>query len=213
MRRVLRVAALAAVLSIAAAACGDSGDSNGATASSSTTTLAQASSTAAAPTTVTPVKGGTLTIGTYSEAPGLDPITTSGAGTTYGMEMASIYDRLIQYDPVSKQYKARLAESFTANADSSEWTLKVRQNIKFADGTAYDAEAVKFNIDRHKASNAVLRGPLTSISAVTVVDPLTVKVTLTGPWPGFVALLGSTLGMIVSPAAIKAGARHSPPTR
>jgi peptide/nickel transport system substrate-binding protein len=192
----LRAVAAVAAITIVAAGCGDdSGGSN----------ETGGAATSAAPTTTSPpVKGGTLTIGTFSEAPGLDPNLTSGAGTTYGMEVAAIYDRLIQWDPIAKKYLPRLAESYTSNATFTEWTLKIRSGVKFADGTPYDAEAVKFNFDRSKTSNAVLRGPLANMKEVTVVDPLTVKVTLTDPWPGFVVLLGSALGMIISPTAVKA---------
>lgn len=210
---VLRAFALTASLAVIAAACGDdsSGDGNaspasGATASGSAATgSASTSSTAAVP-----VKGGTLVVGTYSEAPGLDPITTSGAGTTYGMELAAIYDRLILWDPIANKYEPRLAESFTNNPDFTEWTLKLRAGVKFGDGNPYDAEAVKFNLDRHKASNAVLRGPLTSIKDVSVVDPLTVKITLTDSWPGFLSLLAASPGMIASPAVIKAQDKNFP---
>ena len=198
-RRISKVLAFVAVLAIVATACGDDGEGDEGTPGGVTTTAAGST------TTLAPVKGGTLTIGTYSEAPGIDPIVTSGAGTTYGMEVAAVYDRLIIWDPNAKKYSPRIAESYSNNADFTEWTIKVRPNVKFADGTNYDAEAVKYNFDRHKTSNAVLRGPVTNMKETTIVDPLTVKVTLTDPWPGFVTLLANALGMIVSPTAIKAG--------
>src|SRR5205814_9882034 len=81
-RNYLRTCALATVVAVMAVACGDNKSSTGGTA-----TTSGAGTTAAGPATTTaPVKGGTLTVGTYSEAPGVDPILTSGAGTTYGME-------------------------------------------------------------------------------------------------------------------------------
>ena len=200
-RSYLRMCALATVVAVMAVACGDNKSSTGGTA-----TTSGAGTTAAGPATTTaPVKGGTLTVGTYSEAPGVDPILTSGAGTTYGMEAEAVYDHLILWDPTAKKYVPRLAESYSANADFTEWTLKIRPNVKFADGTAFDADAVKFNFDRQKTSNAILKGPLTAMKDVTVVDPLTVKVTLTDPWSGFIGVLANSLGMIASPTAVKAG--------
>jgi peptide/nickel transport system substrate-binding protein len=207
-KRFIRATAFATALGLLAAACGD--DSSKGSDASTGASGTGAAGTTAATTTLAPVKGGILTIGTYSEAPGLDPITTSGAGTTYGMELAAMYDRLILWDPIAKKYEPRLAESFTNNADFTEWTLKIRSGVKFGDGTSYDAEAVKFNLDRHKAENSVLRGPLSNLKDVAVVDPLTVKITLTDSWPGFLSLLAASPGMVASPAVIKAQGKGFP---
>jgi peptide/nickel transport system substrate-binding protein len=95
----------------------------------------------------------------------------------------------------------RTADSVTPNADFTQWTVKVKPNITFTDGTAYDAAAMKFNFDRQRKDNATLRGALASITDVSVVDPLSVKVTLSEPWTGFPFLLSISLGMLVSPAA------------
>ena len=55
----------------------------------------------------------------------------------------------MRYDVATKQYTPQTAESVTANADSTEWTIKIRPGIKFTDGTDYDADAVSFGILRH----------------------------------------------------------------
>src|SRR5688572_15986989 len=99
MAKVWRFVALVAVVGLLAAACGDSDDDTAGDGAASTAPTATATAT-----TVAPVKGGTLTIGTFSEAPSLDPIVTTGASTTYGMEISAIYDRLVQYDAVGKKY-------------------------------------------------------------------------------------------------------------
>jgi len=204
MKRRTRFAALLICLGLVAAACGgddSSGDSTTTTKAGGTT----ATTVDAATTTLAPQKGGSISIGTFAEAPGVDPITTSGAGTTYGNEAYAIYDRMVNWDPVAKKYTGKTAESFSNNADFTEWTFKLRPNIKFGDGTAYDAAAVKFNFDRQKTSNTILRGVLAFMKEVTVVDPLTVKVTLTTSWPGFITLVANALGMIASPTAVQKG--------
>ena len=104
----------------------------------------------------------------------------------------------------------RTAESVTSNADSSEWTLKLKSGIKFRDGTPYDADAVKYNFDRYMSSvnTSTSRAWLNYIVAdpknVTVVDPLTVKFVLKVPFSGFPAFLAHTPGMILSPTKLKA---------
>lgn len=205
MKRTTRLAALLVCLALLAAACGgdDSSDDGAPTTTKAGDTTATTQGGAA--TTLTPQKGGSITMGTFAEAPGIDPINTSGAGTTYGNEAYALYDRMVNWDPVEKKYTGKTVESFSNNADFTEWTFKIRPNIKFGDGTAYDAAAVKFNFDRQKTSNAILRGVLAAMKEVTVVDALTVKVTLTDSWPGFITLVANALGFIASPAAVQKG--------
>jgi peptide/nickel transport system substrate-binding protein len=188
MKRALRsVVALGLALALIAAACGD--DSG--------------SSSVAPTTTSAPKSGGTLTFGLWSPTTTLDPIGTSGVGTSGGIELNAIYDLVVEFNPVTKQYDPKTAESLNANADFTEWTLKLRPNIKFTDGTAYDAAAIKFNFERHK-DNANVRGLLAAIKEIQVVDPLTVKFVLTESWAGFPIVFNNSTGNIVSPAAASA---------
>jgi peptide/nickel transport system substrate-binding protein len=120
------------------------------------------------------------------------------------MELAAMYDSLMFYDTGTGRFEPRTAESLTPNADLTEWTLKIRPNIRFTDGTAYDAEAVVFNLRRH----IELRGrSLQLVSFMTdfaTPDPLTVVIKLNGPNSTVPFSLASAPGMIASPAAIRA---------
>jgi peptide/nickel transport system substrate-binding protein len=81
-------------------------------------------------------------------------------------------------------------------------TIKLRPNVKFNDGTPMTAEAVRFSLDRHrtlKGSNR--RSELDPVTAVEVVDPLTVRLRLKAPFSPLTALLTDRAGMPVSPAA------------
>jgi peptide/nickel transport system substrate-binding protein len=98
-----------------------------------------------------------LSFGTYSEPRGLDPIVATGYGVTGGVELSALYDTLVRYDPETKKYVMRTAESLTADEAFKEWTLKVRPNIKFGDGTPYDAAAGKFNSPRTRWVPALVR--------------------------------------------------------
>jgi peptide/nickel transport system substrate-binding protein len=207
---ILSVAALGVV------GCGDSGEAGDGSAVPS-------SSVAAAPTTtVQPQTGGTLRFGAYQDIAGLDPLVSLGSGTSGGIQTAAIYDTLMRYDVNTKQYTGQTAESATANADSTEWTIKIRAGIKFTDGTDYDAAAVQFGLNRHRsgvpggptAANcaeyvACPRNNLSSsvymalIKDIQVVDKLTLKVTLTEPWTSFPYALAAEPSMIPSPTALK----------
>src|SRR5438128_2550878 len=136
MKSLRRLAASVFVAMALAAACGDNGGGSGST---PTTTAGTAVTSLATATTKPPQTGGTLVFGEYSQPAGLDPIVPPGFGTTGGIEMAAIYDTLMRLNPETGKYEPRLAESLTNNADFTEWTFKIKPNIKFTDGTAYDA--------------------------------------------------------------------------
>ena len=206
----VRAAAAFLALGLVAAACGDDGGSTDDTKSTGSTGTGSTTGASAATTTLTPKKGGSITIGMFSETRGLDPTIGSGSGTAGGTEMIALYDTVVRWNPDTRKYENRTAESLTANADSGEWTLKLKAGLKFRDGTAYDAEAVKYNWDRYMSSvnTSTSRAWLSYVVAdpknVTVVDPLTVKFVLKVPFSGFPAFLAHTPGMILSPTKLKA---------
>ena len=124
--------------------------------------------------------------------------------------MAAIYDTLAV--PTSKGVAVPyLAKSITPNANFTQWTIALRPNVKFQDGEALDANAVKLNLDTYaalpggvpSAEGALFPIVLHFMQSVTVVDPLTVQVNLNTPIPQFAAYLYSTgrLGMM-APAQI-----------
>jgi peptide/nickel transport system substrate-binding protein len=192
-------------------ACGDDGE----TSSEST----QAGGTSPSTTSKAPVAGGTITFGTYSETAGLDPIVSSGNGVTGYIEMNAVYDTIVRYNTSTGKYEPNTAETVTSNADFTEWTVKLKPNTKFTDGTAYDAEAVKFGMSRHRSGIAgapacaeLYACPRNSTSSsaymalvksIDVVDPLTVKFTLTESWATFQYALSAEASLIPSPTSIK----------
>ena len=215
--RWLRIVAIPVALVIVAAACGDSGSS-----SSGNTGTGNVATTAAPTTTLAPQTGGTLTFAAYSQIAGLDPLVALGNGTSGAIQMAAVYDTLMRYDIATKTYKPQLAESITSNADSTEWTLKLRAGVKFSDGTDYDAEAVRFGLNRHRVGatggpaatacadyfacprNSTSSGVyMALVKDITTVDNLTLKITLSEPWASFPYALSAEPGMIPSPTAIK----------
>ena len=204
----VRLVASALLLSLGAAACGDDGGK----AASDTASTTGASSTggtgktgAVSTTTIAPVKGGIITVGTYSNSAGLDPVKIAGGGTVGGMENAAIYDVIVRYDNTTGKYEPRTG-AFTANADSTVWTLKLKSGIKFQDGTDYNAAAVKFVVSREmKDGNSSPKGQLLTFldadpeKSIKVVDPLTVEFTLKLGWADFPYMFANVQGWIYSP--------------
>jgi peptide/nickel transport system substrate-binding protein len=128
----------------------------------------------------------------------------TGSGVTGAIELSAIYDTIYRYNPTTKKYEPRTAESITPSADFTEWTLKLKSGIKFGDGTDYNAAAVIASIKRHQdpTNSTVSRGTSAIIKSMDAVDASTVKFTLTDPWAGFTYVLADKVGMIVSPAAV-----------
>ena len=146
--------------------------------------------------------GGTITMAAWSATKSLDPTGAAGTGNSSGAELGALYDTLMRYNPDNGKYEPQTAESLTPNDDFTQWTLKLRPNITFSDGTAYDSAAVVASIKRHvtKRSNSV--SLVTPITGYATPDPLTVVFTLSFPWNAFPFALASAPGMIVSPAAV-----------
>ena len=122
MFRRMKFAYVAVLFTVLAASCGDDKSQTGEAVSST-------AATGAATTSLQPRAGGTLVSVGISEPAGLDPIVSTGGGTTGGIEMTAIYDTIMRFNPETLKYETRTAESLAANADSSEWTLKLKPNI------------------------------------------------------------------------------------
>nr|WP_075181111.1 glutathione ABC transporter substrate-binding protein GsiB [Pantoea sp. 1.19] len=116
----------------------------------------------------------------------------------------SFYQGLFGFDKDMKRINV-LAESATPSADGLRWTIKLRPNIQFQDGTPFNAEAVKINLDRaSNPDNRLKRYNLfKSIDRTEVVDPLTVNVTLKQPFSAFENVLAHPAAAMISPAALK----------
>ena len=189
---------LVLVLGLVGAGCGD--DDGGNDAGQSTTTVAATPATTAAQ----PKSGGSISVGTFTETPSLDPVTNIGTGVTGGMELVALYDSLMTYDPATGKFEGRTAASLTPNTDLTVWTLKLKPNIKFTDGTPYDAAAVVFNLKRHIELKGRSLGLVSNMKSFETPDASTVVITLNSPNTTIPFALASAPGMIASPAVIQA---------
>ena len=114
-----------------------------------------------------------------------------------------LYDTLMDRD--NKTYKPGpgLASSLK-NVNATTWEMKLRTDVKFHNGEPFNAEAVKFTIDRvlDPATKSVTRGNFTWIKEVKIVDEYTVQIITAKPFPAAPEFL--TLAYIVPPKYLKA---------
>ncbi len=151
----------------------------------------------------TPVKGGTLTIAEYSEARSMSPMVSYSNGAAGGSALLAIYDSLMSYDWESQTFVPRMAESLETS-DNITWTLKLRDGVKFSDGTPLNADAVIDSIDVYtKAYGYGSVQWLSNVEGMTKVDDSTVEFKTRFPWATFPNMLAHGPGLVMAPAAYK----------
>src|SRR5215475_10378762 len=147
--------------------------------------------------------GGSLVIGLDQEPPTLDPHASPSA-VTYQI-IGSVTESLLYRGPDGKLVPW-LAESWQTAKDGRSVTFKLRRDVKFHDGTPFNADAVKFNFDRivdpkFKAGGA--RAALTSYAGSKVLDEYTVQVSFEIPFAPFLTYAASGPLSMVSPKAVR----------
>ena len=143
-----------------------------------------------------PVK--TLVYGTTEKVTDMDP---ASAYDFHTWEIFyNIYQGLLGYPPGETNIVPALAASYTPNDKGDEFTFKLRKGLKFSDGSPFNAQAVKWSIDRVMALKGDPSWLVTDyVKEVTVIDDLTVKFTLNGPVAYFPAVAATVPYYPVSP--------------
>jgi len=135
------------------------------------------------------------------------PITTWDPSIVYdtgNQIMLNFYDLLLRYDANTDSFIPQLATEYSKSDDGLVWTFKLREGVKFHDGTDFNAEAVKFSIDRTVAGqlgSAYIWAPLKEIK---VVDDYTVEFYLNSPVALEFIVSAANAAYIMSPTAVKA---------
>lgn len=146
---------------------------------------------------------------TLKVAIGIDPDTLDPAAqttTTSSQIVDMMAETLVTIDEKGA-LKPLLATKWEQASDGLNWTFTLRTGVKFSDGTPFDANAVKFSIDRllspttFRAQPGNLGGK-TGIDKVTVVDPTHVKFTLKTKFSPFASAMTQTAAAIISPASV-----------
>ncbi|MBU0584648.1 MAG: ABC transporter substrate-binding protein [Alphaproteobacteria bacterium] len=149
-----------------------------------------------------------LVVGQIAEPKSLDPHAVTAVNDF--RILMNVYDGLVRYKDATLEVEPALAESWTISDDGTTYTFKLRDGVTFHDGSAFNAEAVKFNFDRMLDENhpAHDTGPFplsfffSSVETVTAVDNLTVEFKLKEPYAPFLSNLAYPTGLIVSPDAV-----------
>ncbi len=187
VRKIMALALSAALVLVALAGCGST--------SSSTTSNAA------------PKPNDTLIYAQGAEPRGLDPALVDDGESA--KVMSNIYEGLLKYNKDSTKVEPSLAKSWDVSPDGLTYTFHLQQGVKFQDGTDFNADAVKFNIDRQlppqvTADMAYASFVYGSVKNVEVVDQNTVKVNLKAPSTPFLSNLAMIMAApIVSPKALK----------
>ena len=144
----------------------------------------------------------TLRIGLAEDPDILDPTM---ARTFVGrIVFAGLCDKLFDLDE-KLNVVPQLATSYQWSADNKSLTIKLREGVTFHDGEKMDAQAVKYNLERHKnMKGSNRRGELAVVSSIDAVDPTTVRINLEAPFAPLLAVLTDRSGMMVSPKAAEA---------
>ena len=150
-----------------------------------------------------PVQGGTLNVGFFDDAKTLDPVYSVALSERQILFL--MFDNLIDIG-ADFSLKPSLATSWEYQNGEKRVLLHLRTGVKFHDGTDFDADAVKWNLDWRMLpeTNSPARSQLSSvIDNVEVVDKATVAINLKQPFPPLLSLLTDRAGLMVSPAAVK----------
>ena len=151
-----------------------------------------------------PKHGDTLRVAAGIDADTLDPAQQTT--TTIGQIVDMMAETLVTIDEKGGLLPL-LATKWEGSSDGLSWTFTLQQNVKFQDGSPFNAQAVKFSIDR-LLSPSTLRsqpgvlGGKTGIDRVDVIDDSHVKFTLKTRLAPFVAALTQTQTAIISPASV-----------
>lgn len=147
-----------------------------------------------------PVRGGTLTAAMARDPGNFDPLRSNEAFSS--VVMANVLDSLFEIDK-DGNVVGRLVEK-TDNPQPEVYVFTLRRGITFHDGTDLDAEAVRFNLQRHLSDpTSVRHQSVRDVASIEVMASHTVKITLKAPFAPFTNALTGGAGYIVSPTAVQ----------
>ncbi|HEU0026806.1 MAG TPA: ABC transporter substrate-binding protein [Ktedonobacterales bacterium] len=149
--------------------------------------------------------GGTLNVGLDSDAVKLDP--TQSTALVDRQVMLNMYDTLVRVDAQNK-IQAELATDWNYTTPT-QLVFTLRSDVKFQDGTPFNADAVVTNINRILNDKTSPRySEISSVSSVQATDATHVQFNLAQPFAPLLAALTDRAGMMISPAVISSSAAN-----
>ncbi|MGR6467391.1 glutathione ABC transporter substrate-binding protein [Rhizobium sp. PAMB 3182] len=142
-----------------------------------------------------------LKIAMDSDVDTLDP--QDSTANAVASVSSGMMERLIGFDKDMKLVPM-LATSWEVNDNATEFTFHLRQDVMFHDGTPFNAEAVKVNMDRLADQSQGLKrnGMMRIVKSTDVLDEYTVRINLSEPFGAMLATLAHPSIVMESPAAL-----------
>ena len=148
-----------------------------------------------------PRKGGRLRLAIPYNPAALDPMT--GRNLPDLDTLYAVFDALIDFVPETLELKPGLAKSWSFT-DPKTLVLELVDGVNFHDGTPFNAEAVKFNLDRYKNDpRSNVKADMGTVESIEVTGKSQVTLKLNRPNAGLPAILTNRIGLIVSPKSIQ----------
>ncbi len=149
-----------------------------------------------------PRQGGVLRVALHEDPPKLDPHQSTAFVERHVFQ--NLFDKLVDLNQ-DLEIVPMLATSWQITDGGRTYTFKLRPNVIFHDGTPFNAEAVKFNFERmlDPSFGSPRRTEVNLVKSVTVVDDLTIIISLEKPFSPFLSILSDRAGMMVSPTAAR----------
>jgi peptide/nickel transport system substrate-binding protein len=112
----------------------------------------------------------------------------------------NVYETLLRFNPSTKEFENLLATDYTYSDDGLTWTFKLREGVKFHDGTDFTAEAVKYSIERTKEIGQGASYIWEAVEEIKIIDDYTVEFHLAYPSPVNLIAASPYGSFIVSPS-------------
>ena len=145
--------------------------------------------------------GGTLTLAANADNNSFDrALLEIGHRVQFWMP---VFDTLLVLSP-DGELEPNLATEWEYNDDATVLSLTLRDDVEFSDGSPFDGEAVKANLEYLKAGTGQNAYMAASIDEIVVNSPTDVELRLSQPDPGLVWYLAVVGGAIASPASLSA---------
>ncbi|MES0344338.1 MAG: ABC transporter substrate-binding protein [Anaerolineales bacterium] len=145
----------------------------------------------------------TLHYGLTLAPSGIDPHLNASA--ELGIPLNSVYDTLVFLDPESREFVSGLAERWQLSSDGLRYTFYLRKDVRFHDGTPFNAQAVQENLDyildpdNHSQKAATMLGPL---NQTEILDEHTIAFVLDEPFAPLLDSLSQVYLGMASPTAL-----------
>ncbi len=151
-----------------------------------------------------PKKGGSITVAIEGEPASMDP--AFDYDFVSGLSVSSITEGLLKFCENDTKLCPNLAESYTVAPDGKTYTMKIRQGVKFHDGTTMTVDDVVFSLNRIRNTKlaSYVGWMLANVADVKAPDASTVVITMSRPDALLEYALAATSAHVVNKKFVEA---------